>query len=117
MSRNATRANPHIGSSFDDFLAEEGIEAPVVDRACRKVIAHLVARWMGQLGVSKSEMARRMETSRQAVDRLLDPNGPGLTIDTLERAALAVGKRVVIDFEDAEGVQTKTAHRREYAHA
>jgi len=108
--------NKHIGSSFDDFLDEEGIEHAVVDRACRKVIAHLVARWMGEHELSKTEMARRMDTSRSALDRLLDPNGPGLTLDTLERAARAVGKRVVIDFEDDEAPPQPVPELR-YAHA
>jgi hypothetical protein len=116
MSNKVERENPHIGSSFDDFLTEEGITAPVVDRACRKVIAHLVAHWMGHFRLTKSEMARRMDTSRQAVDRLLDPSGPGLTIDTLERAAHAVGKRVIIDFADAEAMPA-TAPRPQYAQA
>ena len=94
------RKNGHIGSGFDEFLHEENIEAPVIDGACRKVIAHLVASYMEKDGLTKTEMAARMHTSRQALARLLDPNGPGLTIDTLERAAHAVGKRVKIEFED-----------------
>lgn len=94
------RKNSHVGSSFDEFLHEENIEAPVVNGACRKVIAHLVANYMERDGLTKTEMAARMQTSRQALARLLDPDGPGLTIDTLERAAHAVGKRVKIEFED-----------------
>lgn len=102
MNRNK-RGNPHIGSSFDDFLVEEGIEAEVTTAACREIIARLVTDCMEQYGLTKTEMARRMNTSRQALDRLLDPKGGGLTLDTLERAAAAVGKRVRIDFEDADG--------------
>jgi hypothetical protein len=99
------RKNPHIGSSFDEFLHEENIEAPVAGGACRKVIAHLVEECMERAGLTKTEMAARMHTSRQALARLLDPNGSGLTIDTLERAAHAVGKRVKIQFEDEEDRQ------------
>lgn len=102
MSRSR-QGNPHIGSSFDDFLREEGIEAEVTTAACREVIAHLVAESMERSGISKTEMARRMQTSRQALDRLLNPEGGGLTLDTLERAAAAVGKRLRVDFEDADG--------------
>jgi antitoxin HicB len=94
------RKNPRIGSSFDEFLREEGIEAPVVGGACKKVIAQLVQECMDRAGLTKTEMAARMHTSRQALDRLLNPSGAGLTIDTLERAAHAVGKRVKIEFED-----------------
>ena len=99
MSR-AKEKNPHIGSSFDDFLQEEGIRSEATARAAREVIAWLVASWMERLGLTKTEMAERMHTSRQALDRLLDPNGGGVTLDTMERAAAAVGKRVRIEFED-----------------
>lgn len=93
--------NLHIGSSFDDFLEEEGIAAEVAERAVREVIAQLVRDHMKEANLTKTEMAARMRTSRQALDRLLDPKGGGLTLDTLERAAGAVGKRVRISFDDA----------------
>jgi antitoxin HicB len=96
----AGHSNPHIGSGFDDFLEEEGIAAEVAERAVREVIAHLVLDHMEQAKLTKTEMAARMHTSRQALDRLLDPEGGGLTLDTLERAASAVGKRVRISFDD-----------------
>jgi antitoxin HicB len=92
--------NPHIGSSFDDFLEEEGIAAEVTGQAVREIIARLVIEHMTQARLTKTEMAARMHTSRQALDRLLDPKGGGLTLDTLERAASAVGKRVRISFDD-----------------
>jgi predicted XRE-type DNA-binding protein len=93
-------SNPHIGSSFDDFLEEEGIAAEVTSQAVREVIAQLVVDHMEQAKLTKTEMAARMHTSRQALARLLDPNGGGLTLDTLERAASAVGKKVRISFDD-----------------
>lgn len=93
-------SNPHIGSSFDDFLEEEGIGAEVTGRAVREIIAQLVIDHMAQANLTKTEMAARMHTSRQALARLLDPKGGGLTLDTLERAAGAVGKRVRISFDD-----------------
>jgi antitoxin HicB len=99
MSREKGRSR-HVGSSFDDFLREDGIEAQVTTRATRKVIANLITAAMKENGLSKTEMADRMHTSRQALNRLLDPDGPGLTLDTLERAAAAVGKRVRIELED-----------------
>jgi len=92
--------NPHIGSSFDDFLEEEGIIAEVTGQAIREIIAQLVIDHMAEAKLTKTEMAARMHTSRQALARLLDPKGGGLTLDTLERAAGAVGKRVRISFED-----------------
>jgi hypothetical protein len=95
-------ANQHLGSSFDDFLRAEGIEADVTTAACRTVIAWLVADYMRQQKISKSHMAKMMNTSRAAVDRLLDPHGGGITINTLEKAAAIFGKRVRIDFADSE---------------
>ncbi len=92
--------NPHIGSSFDNFLAEEAIATEVTGQAVREVIAQLVIDHMAQSNLTKTEMAVRMNTSRQALARLLDPNGGELTLDTLERAASAVGKRVRISFDD-----------------
>ena len=67
----------------------------------REIIARLVIDHMAEAGLTKPEMAARMRTSRQALARLLDPQGGGLTLDTLERAASAVGKRVRISFDDA----------------
>jgi hypothetical protein len=93
--------NPHIGSHFDDFLEEEGIAPRVTAEATRQVIAALVKDHMQRAKLTKTAMAARMNTSRQALDRLLDPEGGGLTLDTLERAAIAVGKRVRIVFDDA----------------
>ena len=93
-------SNPHVGSSFDDFLEEEGIAAEVTGRAVREIIARLVIDHMAQAKLTKTEMAARMRTSRQALARLLDPNAGGVTLDTLERAASAVGKRVRISFDD-----------------
>ena len=94
------RSNPHIGSSLDDVLEQEGIAAEVTERAVREVIAQMVLDHMERAKLTKTEMAARMHTSRQALDRLLDPRGGGLTLGTLERAAGAVGKRVRISFED-----------------
>jgi len=66
----------------------------------REVIARLVVEHMAQAKLTKTEMAARMHTSRQALARLLDPKGGGLTLDMLERAAGVVGKRVRISFDD-----------------
>jgi antitoxin HicB len=97
---NPRNSNPHIGSSFDDFLEAEGITAEITGQAVREIIARLVTNHMAQTGLTKTEMAARMHTNRQALARLLDPEGGGLTLDTLERAASAVGKRVRISFDD-----------------
>ena len=86
----------HIGGDFDDFLRDEGILDEAEAIAAKRVIAYQIAQEMERADISLSELARRMKTSRSAVDRLLDPANPSVTLVTLERAASAVGKRLKI---------------------
>lgn len=93
--------NPHQGSDFDDFLAEEGILADSESVAIKRVIAFQITQMMEQQNISKSEMARRMNTSRSSLDRLLDPHNESVTLQTLERAAQALGKRLRVELTAA----------------
>ncbi len=88
--------NKHIGSDFDDFLKEEGIFPEVEAVAIKKVIAFQIKQMMEKKHLSKTAMANKMKTSRSALDRLLDPSNVSITLQTLERAALALGKKVKI---------------------
>ncbi len=88
----------HIGNRFDDFLEDEGIRAESEVVALKRVIAHQIAELMKEHNLSKTELARRMGTSRSALERLLDPDNASVTLLTLERAAAAVGKRIKIEF-------------------
>ena len=88
----------HIGSSFDDFLEEEGILAESEAVAVKRVIAYQVSLVMEKQHISKAAMARQMKTSRSALERLLDPQNTSITLQTLERAAHAIGKRLRIEF-------------------
>lgn len=97
---NETR-NPHIGSSFDDFLAEEGILEECEVGALKEVLALQVEASMRTLGLNKVQMARRMRTSRAQLDRLLDPGNTSVTLHTMQRAAAVLGKRVRLDLVDA----------------
>jgi DNA-binding Xre family transcriptional regulator len=83
-----------IGSSFDDFLKEEGIYEEVTARAIKRVIARQLDTLMRNEGLSKTELARRMKTSRAQLDRLLDPDNESVTLGTLTRAAHAVGRQL-----------------------
>jgi hypothetical protein len=65
----------------------------------KKVLAHDIRQAMKGKGISPSEMARRMRTSREAVYRLLDPTRTGVTLDSLQRAASALGLTLNITFE------------------
>jgi antitoxin HicB len=83
-----------IGSSFDDFLKGEGIYEEVTARAIKRVIARQLGVLMQEQGLTKSELAKRMETSRAQLDRLLDPENESVTLATLTRAAHAVGRNL-----------------------
>lgn len=92
--------NDHIGSSFEDFLREEGIYEEVEAGAIKKVVACMIEQSMIESRVSKSEMARRMGTSRTQLDRLLDPAYQSVTLATIAKAASALGKKISISFGD-----------------
>jgi antitoxin HicB len=86
-----------MGSNFDDFLAEERLLAEVEAVAVKRVIAYQIEQLMREQKLTKSAMAERMNTSRAALDRLLNPNNASVTLQTLERAASVLGKRVQIN--------------------
>lgn len=88
----------YLGSDFDEFLAEEGLLAEAEAVAVKRVIAYQVEALMQEKQLSKSAMARRMATSRASLNRLLDPANESVTLQTLERAALALGKRLRVEF-------------------
>jgi DNA-binding Xre family transcriptional regulator len=89
--------NKHIGSNFDDFLAEESLLNDTEAVALKRVIAFQLEQEMTRFGLSKTELANRMHTSRSAVDRLLDPENHAVTLRTLERAAGVLGKRLKLE--------------------
>ena len=90
--------NRHRGNNFDDFLSQEGLLADAEAVAIKRVVAFQVAQMMKKQRISKTAMARRMKTSRSALDRLLDPENGSVTLQTLERAAQALGKRLRVEF-------------------
>lgn len=95
------KKNKHIGSSFEDFLKGEGIFEETTTQAIKRVLAWQVSQTMKEKGISKVEMAKRMHTSRTQVDRFLDPNNDKVLLETVQRAASAIGKRVSLSLEDA----------------
>lgn len=86
----------HIGSDLDDFLQEEGILVETEALAVKRVIAFQIEKMMREQNLSKTEMSHRMKTSRAALNRLLDPANRAVTLQTLDRAAHALGKRLQI---------------------
>ena len=91
----------HSGSSFDDFLEEEGILDEVDAVAIKRVVAWQLAEAMKAGRITKKAMAERMGTSRSQLDRLLDPANGAVHLDTIAKAARAVGKRLSIEMVDA----------------
>lgn len=85
-----------LGSSFDDFLQEEGMLAEAEAIAVKRVIAFQIEETMSKEHITKTEMAKRMNTSRSAINRLLDPLNTSITLATIESAVAAMGKRLQI---------------------
>lgn len=84
----------HLGSSLDDFLEEEDLLAEAEAVAVKRALAFQITQLMNEQQLSKAEMARRMNTSRAAVERLLDPESESATLATLEKAAYALDRRL-----------------------
>ena len=87
----------NVGSSFDDWLREEGIYEETTAVAIKRVLARQITKDMAKQQLSKSEMAKRMRTSRAALNRLLDPENDAVTLNTLFRAASAVGRQIRLE--------------------
>lgn len=87
----------HIGSDFDEFLDEEGLRAEVQALAVKKLLAIKIAELMRKEKLTKNALARRMKTSRAALDRLLDPSNSSVTIATLGKAACALKRTLRVE--------------------
>jgi antitoxin HicB len=92
--------NPHFGSSVDEFLADEGLLDECEERALKEVLAMQIMQAMRVHGLSKAAMARKMRTSRAALDRLLNPSNTSVTLHTLQKAAQSIGKRLKLELVD-----------------
>ncbi len=89
--------NPHIGSSLDDLLEADGIAEDVMAVAIKRTVALQIEHEMTTQEISKSEMARRMKTSASQLARLLDPDNDRVQLDTLIKAASAVGRSLNVE--------------------
>lgn len=86
----------NIGTSFDSFLDEEGIREQVEDVAIKRVIAFQIKAEMEKQNLTKTELAKKMHTSRSALNRLLDPDDEAITFKTLKKAANVLEKKLVV---------------------
>ena len=92
----------HSGSSFDDFLEQEGYRNEVESAAIKRVLAWQFEQEMIRQQKTKRAMATELKTSRSQLDRLLDPQNTAVSLDTLTRAAHVLGKRLVLEIRDAQ---------------
>ena len=92
--------NPHVGSTLDELFDEDGVLAEAHAVAIKRILAWQVSQTMENENLSKSEMARRMHTSRAALNRLLDPDNPSVTLLTMDKAAAVLGKRLKVELVD-----------------
>ncbi len=103
-ARAAPPSNPREGSTLDDFLRDEGLYESATATAVKETIVWQISQVMARLGVTKTEMAARMGTSRAALDRLLDPENESVTLATLLRACQALGVELRVGLR---GVRSK----------
>jgi antitoxin HicB len=99
-AKKLRRKTAHTGSTFDSFLAHEGIQQEVEAVAIKRVLAWQLERAMQDQRKTKQAMAKQLRTSRSQLDRLLDPKNVSVTLDSITRAARALGKRVIIRVAD-----------------
>lgn len=95
------KINPRRGGGLDAFLKEEGMYREVIAQAEKEILAWKLQSAMKEKKITVSTLARKMHTSRAAINRILDPANPSITLGTLEKAALALGKRWRFDLVDA----------------
>jgi antitoxin HicB len=100
--RKSRKRTDHSGSTFDSFLEKEGIREEVEAVAIKRVLAWQLEQAMQEQHKTKQAMAKQIHTSRSQLDRLLDPRNVSVTLDTIARAARALGKRVIIRVADAK---------------
>ncbi|MGA7157737.1 MAG: helix-turn-helix transcriptional regulator [Acidobacteriaceae bacterium] len=87
----------NIGSACDSWLREEGLYEEVRANTMKRVIVRQIASAMAKKGLTKTEMARRMNTNRASLDRLLDPKNGAITLSTLQKAACVVGREIRLE--------------------
>ena len=95
------QSNPHRGGDFTGFLEAEGILEEVELQAMKQAVAIQMRELLDEQELTKLQMARRMKTSRAAIDRLLDESNASVTLKTLGKAAKVLGRKVKIELVPA----------------
>ena len=89
----------YVGSAFDSFLEEENIYSEVKNESIKRIISYNLIDEMKKQNINKTEMAKKMATSRAALDRLLNPNNDSVTLATLTKAANVLGKKLILQLQ------------------
>ena len=89
----------YVGSTFDSFLEEENIYSEVKNESIKRIISYNLIDEMKKQNINKTEMAKKMATSRAALDRLLNPNNDSVTLATLTKAANVLGKKLILQLQ------------------
>ncbi len=89
----------YVGSAFDSFLEEENIYSEVKNESIKRIISYNLIDEMKKQNINKTEMAKKMATSRAALDRLLNPNNDSVTLATLTKAANVLGKKLILQLK------------------
>ncbi|WP_072621453.1 XRE family transcriptional regulator [Spirulina major] len=92
----------HIGSTLDDFLVEEGLLDTANALAIKRVLVWAIAQEMATKGLSKTVMAQAMNASLIDLEQLLNPDNTEITLQMMDRAAIALGKRLKIELVEAD---------------
>ena len=99
--KKTEKRNPYFGSSVDDFFAADGLLDEIEAVAIKRVIALELQLELDRKQMTKTELARRLDTSRSQLDRILDPSNESITLNTLMKAAALLGKRLHVSLESA----------------
>jgi antitoxin HicB len=109
--RKNRKGTNHSGSTFDSFLDAEGIREEVEAVAIKRVLTWQLSQAMHEQRKTKQAVARQLHTSRSQLDRLLDPQNVSVTLDTITRAARALGKRLIICVADVKAKRSRGLKR------
>ena len=99
--KKTEKRNPYLGSSVDDFFAADGLLEEIEAAAIKRVIALELQLELDRKQMTKTELARRLDTSRSQLDRILDPSNESITLNTLMKAAALLGKRLHVSLQSA----------------
>lgn len=92
------KRNPCIGPTFESFLEEEGLLEKVRTKALKTVLVLQLEQAMKEMKISKTDLAKKMGTTRTVLQRLLNPQNTSVTLNTLDRVAQAIGKKLYVTF-------------------